>query len=122
MKRILLIVLLVLVGLIAAFWLYTSGRYLEKDTDEPSALRIVGPVMSYRWYDGELDFRNFILILPDFDTPFGRWRIVTPFGEEYPYESSELLYYDLPARRIVLSSLAYDEGVVETVFGRAGKD
>ena len=61
-------------------------------------------------------------ILPDFDTPFGRWRIVTPFGEEYPYESSELLYYDLPARRIVLSSLAYDEGVAETVFGRAGKD
>ena len=122
MKRVLLNVLIVLVVLIAAFWLYTSGRYLEEEEDEPAEFSLLGPVMTFRWYGEEPDFRDFVLIFPEWDDLLGPWRIITPFAEEYPYESSELLYYDLPARCIILSSLAYDEGVVETVFERAGRE
>ncbi len=116
MKKILLILLCVFVGLLFLFWLYTSGRYTEQDTDEPDTVQIAGPVLTRRASDGERSFRAFILMLPDVSAPVGRVRIVTPFSDDYPLRSSELLYYDLLSRRVVLSSLAYDEGVRETVF------
>ncbi len=116
--KIILILLLVSAGLVLLFWLYTGGLYTEEGTDSPDTVRIAGPVMTRRFSDGEEDFRAFILIYPDFSAPFGRLRIVTPFADEYPFRSSELLWYDLLARRVVLSSLAYDHGVVETGYRR----
>ena len=117
-----LILLSVLAALIVTVMALASGRYIETDTGEPDTVRIVGPVMSRRFSDGELDFRSFILLIPDFSGsgPLGffRMRIVTPFSDVYPFRSSELLYVDLMSRRVVLSSLAYDEGVVETVYRR----
>ena len=113
-----LILVGVIAGLILLLWLYTSGRYTESDSPDPDTVLIAGPVMSRRWSDGELDFRAFILFLPDFSADPGRMRVVTPFSEAYPFRSSELLYYDLFSRRVVLSSLAYDEGVTETEYRR----
>ena len=116
--KIVLILAAVLVGLILLLWLFMSGRYAESGTDAPDTIRIAGPVMSRRRSDGEVDFRAFILVFPDGTGPVGRLRIVTPFCEDYPLRSSELLYFDLFSRRVVLSSLAYDSGVVETEFRR----
>jgi len=114
--KIILVLLLVLAGLVVLFWLYTGGLYTEEGTNEPDTLRVAGPVMTRRFSDGKVGFRAFTLMVPDFSALFGRLRIVTPFSDEYPLRSSELLYYDLLSRRVVLSSLAYDEGVRETVF------
>ena len=114
--KIILVLLLVLAGLVVLFWLYTGGLYTEEGTNEPDTPRVAGPVLTRRTSDGERSFRAFILMLPDFSAPVGRVRIVTPFSDDYPLRSSELLYYDLLSRRVVLSSLAYDEGVRETVF------
>ena len=75
-------------------------------------------MISRRRSDGELDLSAFCLVFPDGSGHLGRLRIVTPFSEDYPLQSSELLYFDLFSRRIVLSSLAYDYGVVETEFRR----
>ena len=119
MKKNILIVLLVLIGLIVLFHLFVSGRYVEQDTDFPDTFRIAGPVMSRRRSDGELDFRAFILMIPDFSAPIGRLRVITPFSDAYPHKSSELLYYDLFSRRVILSSLAYDYGAVETEYRRS---
>lgn len=113
-----LILICVFVFLILLFWIWTSGLYTESGAPEPDAFRIAGPVLSRRHFDGELDFRAFFLVYPDFSGPLGRLRIVTPFGGDYPARSSELLYYDLFARRVVLSSLAYDYGVVEQEYRR----
>ena len=113
-----LILLGIIAGLILLLWLYTSGRYTESDSPDPDTVLIAGPVMSRRWSDGEQDFRAFILFLPDFSANPGRMRVVTPFSGEYPFRSSELLYYDLFSRRVVLSSLVYDEGVKETEYRR----
>ena len=57
MKKILLILLCVFLGLLFLFWLYTSGRYAEQDTDEPDTVQIAGPVLTRRASDGELDFQ-----------------------------------------------------------------
>ena len=113
-----LILLGVLAGLILLLWLYTGGRYTESDSPDPDTVLIAGPVMSRRRSDGERDFRAFILFLPDLSADPGRMRVVTPFSGAYPFRSSELLYYDLFSRRVVLSSLAYDEGVTETEYRR----
>ena len=113
-----LILLCIIAGLILLLWLYTGGRYTESDSPDPDTVLIAGPVMSRRWSDGELDFRAFTLFLPDFSADPGRMRVVTPFSEAYPFRSSELLYYDLFSRRVVLSSLSYDEGVTETEYRR----
>ncbi len=113
-----LISLGILAGLILLLWLYTGGRYTESDSPDPDTVLIAGPVMSRRRSDGERDFRAFILFLPDFSADPGRMRVVTPFSEAYPFRSSELLYYDLFSRRVILSSLAYDEGVRETEYRR----
>lgn len=120
MKKALWVILIALLGLLLFFWLFTGGLYAEEDTIEPDTLRVAGPVLTRRQSDGGLDFRAFILICPSPSASFGRMRIVTPFSDDYPFRSSELLYYDLFARRIVLSSLAYDEGVTETVYSRGG--
>ena len=116
--KIILILFLILAGLVLLLWLYTGGRYTEEGTDVPDTVRIAGPMVTRRFADGETDFRAFTLMLPDFSAPFGRLRIVTPFSDEYPLRSSELLYYDLLTRRVVLSSLVYDSGVEETVYRR----
>lgn len=116
--KIILILAAVIVGLILLFWLFMSGRYVETDTDDPDVIRVAGPVMSRRQSDGELDLSAFILVFPDGSGPIGRLRIVTPFSGDYPLRSSELLYFDLFSRRVILSSLAYDEGVVETEYRR----
>ena len=113
-----LILLGILAGLILLLWLFTSGRYEESGVPEPDTVIVAGPVLSRRRSDGELDFRAFILFLPDFSAGPGRLRIVTPFSGEYPFRSSELLYYDLLSRRVILSSLAYDSGVTETEYRR----
>ena len=116
--KIALIFAAVLIGLILLVWLFMSGRYVEEIMDEPDTIRIAGPVMSRRRSDGEVDFRAFILVFPDGTGPAGRMRIVTPFSDAYPFRSSELLYFDLFSRRVVLSSLAYDYGVAETEYRR----
>ena len=116
--KIALIFAAVLIGLILLVWLFMSGRYVEEIMDEPDTIRIAGPVMSRRRSDGEVDFRAFILVFPDGSGSAGRMRIVTPFSDAYPFRSSELLYFDLFSRRVVLSSLAYDYGVAETEYRR----
>ena len=109
-------ILIALVSVIFLFTLCTSGRYIESTPVMPSVMTVVGPVLTYRWGDGVPESRDFIVFLPAFSERFGRFRIVTPFSDSYPYVSSELLYFDLFQHRIVLSSLAYDEGVVETIY------
>lgn len=122
MKKALLIVLAAALVVILLFWIVTSGRYTEEDARDPDTVRITGPVMSRRFSDGSLDFRAVILMLPDLSAGPGRLRVVTPFSDRYPLRSSELLYYDLIPGRVVLSSLAYDEGVTETVYRRGGPE
>ena len=120
-RAVLALILILLIVPTAVFLVLLSGRYTEEDTPYPDTVRIRG--LGMRWYgsEGEEEFRSLILLFPDFGglTP-GRWRIVTLTAGEYPFQSSELLYFEPKTRRLVLSSLVYDAGVTETVFVRGG--